>query len=157
MTDTLRPDSASDCSGRPIPRPLRLVFVGERRSRKAIGIRACWENRRLAAKTLHDALRAAGLDPETQTYLNLFFDDDPSPSRAVLQTLREFVGQGVTVIGMGRVVQRALTGAEIPHVPLIHPAARGRIRARALYHAHVATVLGSLRSPIGQPDHLHGE
>ncbi len=148
VVDTLTSSSPPDPSDH-LHRPtLRLVFVGERRSRKAIKTGACWENGRLAAKTLHDALRAAGLDPETQTYLNLFSDDDPSPSEAVVQTLRELVGQGATVIGMGRVVQGALEGAAIPHVPMIHPAARGRIRARALYRAHVARVLGSLRSPL---------
>jgi hypothetical protein len=37
-------------------------------------------------------------------------------------------------------------------VRLIHPAARGAIRARAAYRAHVAAVLGAHRAPAGAPD-----
>ncbi|MDG6910292.1 MAG: hypothetical protein JRN08_07980 [Nitrososphaerota archaeon] len=151
MAESLAASSPPELFERPDLQTLRLVFVGERRSRKAIEIGGCWENGRLAAKTLHDALRAAGLHPESQTFLNLFPDDGPSPSESVLLRLREFHGQGVTIVGMGQVVQRALTRVEIPHVPMVHPAARGRIRARALYYAHVARVLGSLYSPVDNP------
>jgi hypothetical protein len=38
-------------------------------------------------------------------------------------------------------VQRALTGEGIAHIPLVHPAARGKIRLRANYIAHVVAML----------------
>ena len=120
----------------------RFAFVGERRSRRAIDLGVYWENGRLAAKTLHAALRAAGLEPEAHVYLNLFGDDAEAPSEAALEALRALVAEGVTVVGMGDVVQKVLERAGLPHLRLIYPAARGAIRSRAVYQAHVAMVLG---------------
>jgi hypothetical protein len=48
---------------------LAVVFVGERRSARAIAMGVAWEDRRLAARTLHAALCAAGLDPARQCFL----------------------------------------------------------------------------------------
>ena len=53
-----------------------------------------------------------------------------------LVRLEELEGEGP------QLVQRALGRAGVAHRRLIHPAARGAIRARATYQAHVATVLG---------------
>jgi hypothetical protein len=121
-----------------------LVFVGERRSQRAIQMCVTWRDGHLAAKTLHDALRAAGLDPEQQRYENLF-PDPPLPlvpDEATLRMLRGAVTCGGTLIAMGRLVQRTLAAHDIPFRPMVHPAALGRIRKRALYHAHVAAVVG---------------
>jgi hypothetical protein len=125
-------------------RPARFVFVGERRSRRATELGARWEHGRLCAKTLHAALRAIGLDPTNQLYLNLFTDGDlPTLDDDALARARTLADTGVEIVGLGRTVQQALERAGVPHRRLIHPAARGAIRARAAYQAHVAVVLGS--------------
>ena len=49
-------DSKPTASGR----PTRFIFVGERRSRRAIQMGVRWEHGRLCARTLHAALRAIG-------------------------------------------------------------------------------------------------
>jgi hypothetical protein len=120
-----------------------VVFVGERRSRRAILMGVRWEDGRLAARTLQEALRASGLDPARQIYLNLYRDGDPlAIDQAALTKVRTLAGEGLPIVGMGRLVQRALERASVPHLRLVHPAARGAIRARAAYQAHVAAVLG---------------
>ena len=126
--------------------PARFVFVGERRSSRARALGVRWEDGRLCARTLHAALRAAGLDPERQTYLNVFRDDEPGAiDPAAVTRLRALLDAGAALVGMGRRVQVALRRAGLPHRPLVHPAARGAIRARAAYQAHVAAVLGHHR------------
>jgi hypothetical protein len=127
-------------------RPTSFIFVGERRSRRAIQLGVRWEHGRLCARTLHAALRAIGLDPDQQGYVNLYFDaEPPALDEAVLARLRTLAAEGVEIVGLGRIVQRALERAGVDHRQLIHPAARGAIRARAAYQAHVATVLGPAR------------
>lgn len=54
---------------------------------------------------------------------------------------------GAVVVGMGRAAQGVLAQAGITHLRLIHPAARGAIRARGTYYAHVAAVLGRTLPP----------
>ena len=121
-----------------------FVFVGERRSRRAAKLGVSLIDGRLAAKTLHDALRAAGLAPERSVFLNLFHDHpaEARPCDNALQAVRSLAAAGAAVVGLGRRVQAALRCAEIEHVPLTHPAARGAIRARAAYQRHVREVLG---------------
>lgn len=128
----------------------RFLFVGERRSTRAQQMGVYWESGRLAAKTLHDSLRALGLDPQRQVYLNLYEDAPASAplvlKAGVLSLLRKWSMRGprrnrVTIVAMGRHVQRELTRAEIPHLALTHPAARGAIRRTERYQAHVAEVL----------------
>lgn len=121
-----------------------FVFVGERRSRRAAEMGVCLIDGRLAGKTLHDALRAAGLAPERSVFLNLFHDT-PGDARHcdnALQAVRSLAAAGAVVVGLGRRVQAALSRAGVDHVALTHPAARGAIRARASYQRHVREVLG---------------
>jgi hypothetical protein len=123
-------------------RPTSFIFVGERRSQRAIQMGVRWEHGRLCARTLHAALRAIGLAPEEQAYVNLYFDaEPPALDGAALARLRALAAEGVEIVGLGRIVQRALARAGVDHRQLTHPAARGAIRARAAYQAHVATVL----------------
>jgi len=132
------------------PRPERFVFVGERRSQRAVQMGVYWEDGRLAARTLHEALRAVGLDPRRQIYLNLYADDGQRAVKAeTLLRLQMFADTGLRIVGMGRLVQAALARAGVPHLRLVHPAARGAIRARAAYHAHVSAVLGTQRRESG--------
>jgi len=121
----------------------RLVFVGERRSARARQINASWTNGRLAARTLHAALRASGIDPASAIFLNLFEEGDSAlvVNLEALARLRELAAAEATIVGLGRKVQRALARSGITFLPLTHPAARGRIRARTAYQAHVASVL----------------
>ncbi|HEV8638552.1 MAG TPA: hypothetical protein VG370_30440 [Chloroflexota bacterium] len=65
----------------------------------------------------------------------------PSPAAAA------DVRTGVVVVGMGCKVQAELDGAGVGHLRLVHPAARGLIRRRATYQAHVAAVLGPHLAP----------
>ena len=132
--------------------PTRFVFVGERRSQRAIQMGVRWEHGRLCARTLHAALRAIGLDPEEQGYVNLYSDAEPSAlDEAVLARLRLLAEDSVEVVGLGQIVHRALERTGVAHRRLIHPAARGAIRARAAYQAHVALVLG--QGPEAATDH----
>jgi hypothetical protein len=134
----------------------RYVFVGEKRSGRAIAMAVRWEDGRLAARTLHDALRAAGLDPVEQRYLNVFVDGEGwTIDAAALETVSALAPAGWQVVGMGRRVQAVLARTGVVHLPLIHPAARGAIRARAAYRAHVAAVLCAQPTPRRRTSRAH--
>ena len=128
-------------SRRPILSP--ILFVGERRSARAMAMGVDWTHGRLSAKTLHEALRAIGLDPSQQLYVNLF-RDPPSPLEVDPNALEGLTGHslhGGSVIALGKRVSAYLERLGIQHVALVHPAARGSIRRTENYQAHVATVL----------------
>jgi hypothetical protein len=99
----------------------------------------------VAAHTLHAALRACSIDPNTVLFLNLFEEGDGARVMdvTILEQVRTLASESATVIALGRVVQR-LARYQISFVPLTHPAARGRIRTRAVYQAHVAEVLAQV-------------
>ena len=119
-----------------------FAFIGERRSSRAIRMGVTWEDGRLAAKTLHDALNAAGIDPSAQRYLNLYADTGPLvPNALSLAEAQALSAAGVQLVALGRLVQRELQRAGLPHRSLVHPAARGAIRKTERYRAHVAAVL----------------
>lgn len=129
---------------------VRYIFVGERRSEKAQRMGVFWEHGRLAAKTLHEALRAIGIEPRACVFFNLYEDapnDAPFELREqALGLLRKWTTRGrradrPVVVALGRRVRRELADAGIPHVRLTHPAARGAIRKTERYRAHVAEVL----------------
>jgi hypothetical protein len=129
-----------------IARKVTFVFVGERPSRRAEQLGATWQNGRLAGKTLREALLAVGIEPTAQVYLNLW--DGPEPHAGdeaheamSIAILRRYVKADHIVIGMGAIVCRTLIQHGIPHRRLTHPAARGAIRARDIYQAHVRAVL----------------
>lgn len=70
-----------------------------------------WEDGRLAARTLHYGLRALGLDPVAQAYLNLFPDDGPCVVNPdALERVRSLAAAGVVVVAMGRAVASSLGG-----------------------------------------------
>jgi hypothetical protein len=109
-----------------------------------MGVR--WQDGRLAAATLFAALEACGIDPAACDYVNLFHQYGPKlPRAAVVMFLHRQVRDGWVVVGLGRAVQRQLRACQIPHLALVHPAARGAIRGKACYQRHVAEVLGHLR------------
>ncbi len=111
-----------------------ILFVGEERSDLAVERGWTWKSGRLAAKQLFDALALIGIDPAEHRFVNWFESSD---------RFEVYHHEG-PVVAMGRKVQRALTAKGIEHIPLVHPAARGKIRAKGIYAAHVAEMLGGL-------------
>lgn len=125
---------------------MAFLFVGERPSHQAIKIGATWQNGKLAAKQLHDALRALNIEPREQRYVNLWTTPGVGPisepvDAGVLTAIHMAIAEGYTVIGMGQLVSRALTAHGITHLLIVHPAARGAIRRKDRYAAHVGAVL----------------
>jgi hypothetical protein len=103
------------------------LIVGERRSDKAKRMGVRWEDEALAAIPLFEALRACGVDPAACKFVNWFEDDGA-------QVAREYAGP---IIALGNKVQAAMRAEGLDHIPLVHPAARGAIRLRKNYIAHV--------------------
>jgi hypothetical protein len=112
-----------------------IVFVGDRRSKLAVKKGVRWQDGRLAAKQLFDALAHAGIDKDRCAFVNWFERGGPTKIRRLASD------EGAIVVGMGRKVQAALRRAKIEHLELVHPAARGAIRKKERYLAHVAEVL----------------
>jgi hypothetical protein len=110
---------------------MTILFVGERRSSLAIHMGVRWENGRLAAKQLFDALKACGLDPADHRYTNWF-------ERGGKKIVRLHEGP---IVAMGRKVQREMTCRGLSHFAMTHPAARGLIRKKERYIAHVRRTL----------------
>jgi hypothetical protein len=116
----------------------RYIFVGEEPSALARSRGWTWRHGRLAAKQLFEALEQAGLDPQRQSYSNLFTQRDrPRYLRRLKQRARE----GWRIVALGRKVERELVGAGVPHLALVHPAARGTIRRKQNYAEHCKRVL----------------
>ncbi len=123
-----------------------FVFVGERPSPKAAATGATWQNGRLAGRTLRDTLAAVGIDPDGQTYLTLWRTPGLGPAReplrrGAIRELREARAEGRTVVALGALVAGELSRRRVPHVRMTHPAARGLIRKRERYEAHVRAIL----------------
>ena len=118
-----------------------FLFVGEKPSERALQMGVRWEDGRLAAKTLFDALLAIGINPARQRYYNWF--EQPLEHRAVAHVKRH-LRQGQTVVALGNKVSQAMEKCFLPHVKMVHPAARGSIRRRERYHAHVKEVLNAI-------------
>jgi hypothetical protein len=118
-----------------------ILFIGEKRSKRAITMGVHWKDGRLAAKQLFDALKACGIDPTQHVYVNVW--EKPGVS---IRMIRAHTGPRV---GMGKKVCRFLTAAKIEHIQLTHPAARGAIRKKEVYAAHVKEIL--LTTCRGEP------
>jgi hypothetical protein len=117
-----------------------IVFVGERRSATAIREGWTWTDGRLAAKPLFEALRANGIDPAQHSFVNLF-SDPPGQPKVVPGVVAKLLRERSLIVTLGKVVSNELARRGIVHVPLVHPAARGAIRKRARYIAHVTDLL----------------
>jgi hypothetical protein len=129
-----------------------MIFIGERQSPKAARYGHTWENGKAAAATLRSALLAAGIDPAAHTFVNLWRvpglrDPKRAPSRDVLRSLRRALRQGERLVAMGSLVARELERHRLPHTRLRHPAARGKLRRRDLYEAHVREALTTMGQP----------
>ena len=111
-----------------------LLFVGERRSERAKKLGLHWEDGGLAAKPLFEALDAVGIDPARCRFVNWF-----EGGKAATRRHRG------PIVALGAKVQKALADESIRFIPLVHPAARGAIRRRDRYIAHVVDRLGALK------------
>lgn len=111
----------------------RFLFVGERPSSKALARGWTWRHGRLAAKTLFDALRSAGLDPQAQRYTNVFVAAADVVCPLAVRRIRGASRAGLVVVAMGEKAAAVLARREIPHLVIPHPAARGAVRAKAFY------------------------
>lgn len=120
---------------------LLFVFIGEQRSPTAIRRGWTWNHGHLAAKTLHEALRAAGVEPSAQVYVNLWRDDGDMNLPLVAELLMLDRAR-LRLVALGRRVAEHLARLGVPHVEMVHPAARGSIRRSERYQAHVAAILG---------------
>jgi hypothetical protein len=116
----------------------KILFVGERRSPTAVRKGWRWTDGRLAAKQLFDAFNAIAFPVEQAVFVNLF---EPGALRCV-RTVEQC---GVPVIAMGRKVQEELARQGVTFTPMVHPAARGRIRRKDLYIDHVRQVIQQVR------------
>jgi hypothetical protein len=117
--------------------------VGERPSPLAARKGWDWTSGRVCAKTLAEALDACGLPRSAWTVYNPWAEPGLGRPRAApdLAPVLAAAAAGVRIIALGRLASGALRAAQIPHTYMVHPAARGAIRRRARYHAHVASVL----------------
>jgi hypothetical protein len=139
--------------------PRTLLFVGECRSLTAQRQGWTWKDGRLAAKPLFEALAAMGVDASAQAFVNLWTDNAtglaPGERAAVIgwqkiASLRKHAETGI-VIALGQRVSAELARRGVDHVAIVHPAARGKIRKRERYHAHVREKLGPhLRSSVAK-------
>lgn len=102
------------------------MFVGERRSNKAIQMGVTWKDKRLAASHLYKALTNIGIEWEECEFKNVYEDD--------IEDIRSFRGP---IVAMGRKVEKELIRNNIPHLYVHHPAARGKIRIIENYKHHV--------------------
>jgi hypothetical protein len=118
----------------------RFFFLGERPSQKALDMNVRWEHGRLAAKQLFDALEACGIEPSRCRFGNVFLTNlERSPTRKpwLRRTIRRAVSRGETIVALGRLASSVLAGLNVEHVAVVHPAARGRIRKKERYAAHI--------------------
>jgi hypothetical protein len=121
-----------------------LLFVGECRSLTAIKKGWVWQDGRLAAKPLFIALEAMGVDPAKQSFCNLWTDPPHVPNVTAHRKtmLRRAANDGTQIVALGQRVSAELKRMGIGHIAIVHPAARGRIRKRERYIAHVREKLG---------------
>jgi hypothetical protein len=122
------------------PTKVKFLFVGENRSPTAKKKGYTWENvpdeGALCARKLFTALRRAGVEPRDQSYINIL-DDNGNP--------QEINSNEKIVIAMGLKVQKELTLRGIPHVPIVHPAARGIWCRQEEYNNHIKEVLEGIQ------------
>jgi len=104
----------------------KYLFVGERRSERAIQMNVTWVDKRLAASHLSKAVEAISIDWNECAFLNVFEDD--------INDIKSFKG---VVIAMGRKVEKELKKHQINHEFIYHPATRGAVRNIEKYKQHV--------------------
>jgi len=132
------------------------VFVGEARSKTAKENGHSWQSCQttgkpvLSAIRLWDALKHSRLDPNAQIFFNLW-DDSGELNEFVPEILKEMVEDREIIVGLGQKVQNELDKLGIPHLDMIHPAARGKMASKVLYRKHAEKALAQpaiLKNPF---------
>jgi hypothetical protein len=123
---------------------VRIIFVGEQRSKTAIKRDWTWFDKRLCSKTLRVILDDYGLDLDDYTFINLF-DDEGKLDLKHLHNIQSLGKNNWTIVSLGRRVERSLNNLGVRNTYMIHPAARGNIRKTSNYRTHVYEVLSSLK------------
>lgn len=122
----------------------RWLFVGERPSRKADTMKVSWKDGRLCAKQLFDALAYCEISLKHCQFINLFVANhaiQPTLCRRASRQIAAKYKVGFIVVAMGRKVAAYLEGQGLPHLQIVHPAARGLIRKKERYCRHVHSIL----------------
>ena len=101
-----------------------------------MGVR--WQDGRLAAKQLFDALRAAGVDLKQCEFVNWW-------ERGARQRVGEHIRRGGLVVAMGRKVEGALKKKGVAHLGIVHPAGTRGYSQEGTYSEHIRDVLGEGR------------
>ena len=117
---------------------MRVLFVGEKRSAKAVEMNVTWKDRRLASKHLFDAFESLGVNTDEFKFCN---ELEPS-----VVLVAEAIITNTPIVAMGRIAQKELSKMGVSYHAMIHPAARGRIRNKQRYAAHVREVLKEVNS-----------
>jgi hypothetical protein len=104
----------------------KYLFVGEKRSERAIQMNVTWVDKRLAAAHLSKAVEAIGINWDDCDFKNVFEDK-----------IEDIMSSKCIIIAMGRKVERELKKHQIPHEFIYHPATRGAVRNIEKYKQHV--------------------
>jgi hypothetical protein len=123
---------------------MKFLCVGERRSVTAIRRGWTWADGHLAARTLRQAMHGLGLSYGYHYVCTNILDDDGVWSTHTMNSIADMEAKGWKIVALGKEAARYLSAYEITHVTLVHPAARGAIRKRERYDAHVAAILQPL-------------
>ncbi len=108
-------------------------------------MKVSWKDGRLAAKQLFDALAHCKIPLENCRFDNVFIPVTDGPEvvcKNALRRIRNSVKNGLTVVAMGKKVEKALKGRF--DLAIVHPAARGKIRKKARYFSHVMGILNEV-------------
>jgi len=114
----------------------KMLFVGEKRSPKAIEMGVTWKDGRLAAKHLFEALRRLNIDIAKCDFKNVYQEilEENIVNKDAVEEIKQFNG---IVVAMGRKVERVLKNHFIEHEFIYHPATRGTVRNIDNYCIHV--------------------
>lgn len=104
------------------------LFVGEKRSNRAIQLGVTFRDKALAGKQLYDALTFIGIDYDSCEFVNLF---ERGGKKVVKSTTDK------PIVALGSKVAKWMEKNRIKHIQVIHPAARGTIRKKENYFNHI--------------------
>jgi len=122
----------------------RYLFVGEKRSPMARKMNVTWQDGRLAAKHLFEALDRIGIEITNCDFKNVFREilAENVVNKSAVREIKRFDGE---IIAMGRKVERVLKREGIDHHFIYHPATRGEVRNIDKYCKHVESQLVYLK------------
>jgi hypothetical protein len=113
----------------------KYLFIGEKRSERAIKMNVTWVDKRLAASHLSKAVEAIGISWDECDFKNVFEDK-----------IEDIMSSKCIIIAMGRKVEKELKKHQIQHEFIYHPATRGAVRNIQKYKDHVKEKIGHIVS-----------